>query len=286
MGPSRSMDTVAVGEGTVESVTRGKLVRSSGDYGSAVPRTLPYLEHQRPIPIAHRGGDHYAVENTLEAFAHAVSLGYRYLETDVHLTVDGVLVAFHDADLERLTGAPGRIADRTWDDVRAIDLGSGATIPRLDDLFSTFPDTRFNIDPKVDAAVGPLGDVIEAHRAVDRVGIGAFDDARISALQERFGPALCTSPGPAELLTYLAAPSDDAFATHGCLQIPPSFGDVQLTSDLVDSAHALGLQVHVWTINEVDEMHRLLDMGVDAVMTDRVSRLKAVLIERNEWSTS
>lgn len=221
----------------------------------------------------------------MEAFAHAVSLGYRYLETDVHVTNDGVLVAFHDADLERLAGTPGSIAERTWDDVGSIDLGGGATIPRLDDLLSAFPDIRFNIDPKVDAAVAPLGDVIEAHRAVDRVGIGAFDDARIAALQERFGPGLCTSPGPIELLGYLAAPSDDAFASHGCLQIPPVFGDFSLTADLVDSAHTLGLQVHVWTINEVDEMHRLLDMGVDAIMTDRVRGLKDVLIERNQWST-
>lgn len=248
-------------------------------------KNLSYLDHRRPIPIAHRGGDQAAVENTIPAFEHAVSLGYRYLETDVHVTVDGVLVAFHDADLERLTGRPGTIADRTWSELEAIDLG-GASIPRLDDLLSTFPEVRFNIDPKVDAAVGPLGDVIAAHGAVGRVGIGAFDDARIAALQKRFGPELCTSPGPVELLTYLASPSEDAFATHGCLQIPPSFGEFELTSDLIDAAHALELQVHVWTINDVVDMHRLLDLGVDAVMTDNVSDLKAILIERDEWTTN
>ncbi len=246
-------------------------------------KNLSYLDHRRPIPIAHRGGDQAAVENTMPAFEHAVSLGYRYLETDVHVTADGVLVAFHDADLERITGRPGTIADRTWAELAAIDLG-GATIPQLDDLLSSFPEARFNIDPKVDAAVGPLGDAIAAHGAVGRVGIGAFDDARIGALQERFGPELCTSPGPSELLGYLGRPSGDAFATHGCLQIPPRFGGFELTSELVESAHALELQVHVWTINEVAEMHRLLDLGVDAVMTDNVSDLKAVLIERNEWT--
>lgn len=219
----------------------------------------------------------------MPAFEHAVSLGFRYLETDVHVTADGVLVAFHDADLERITGSPGTIADRTWAELAAIDLG-GASIPRLDDLLSTFPDARFNIDPKVDAAVVPLGDVIAAHDAVGRVGIGAFDDARITALQQRFGPELCTSPGPAELLGYLARPSDDAFATHGCLQIPPTFGAFELTSELIAAAHALDLQVHVWTINDVADMHRLLDLGVDAVMTDRVSDLKATLIERDEWT--
>ena len=219
----------------------------------------------------------------MPAFEHADSLGYRYLETDVHVTADGVLVAFHDADLERITGRPGTIADRTWNELAGIDLG-GASIPRLDVLFSSFPDARFNIDPKVDAAVLPLGDAIAAHGAVGRVGIGSFDDARIAALQDRFGPELCTSPGPVELLAYLARPTDNAFATHGCLQIPPSFGEFQLTGDLLDSAHALDLQVHVWTINDVAEMHRLLDLGVDSVMTDNVGDLKTVMIERDEWT--
>ena len=251
-----------------------------------MPRLLPYLAHPTPIPIAHRGGDLDAVENTMAAFDHAVSIGYRYLETDVHVTSDGVLVAFHDPDLERVTGRPGTIADHSWAELTVIDLGDGASIPRLDELLSTFPDTKFNIDPKVDGAVTPLGDVIEDHGVVDRVGIGAFDDDRIAALQERFGRALCTSPGPVELLGYFASPSSSAFTTHGCLQIPPSFGEFELTASLVDAAHALDLQVHVWTINEPADMHRLLDLGVDAVMTDRVAELKTVLIERNEWNGS
>lgn len=254
------------------------------EYGAAVARTLRYLDHPRPIPIAHRGGDERAVENTMEAFQHAVDLGYRYLETDVHVTIDGVLVAFHDGDLERVSGHAGAIAERSWAELSAIDLGGGARIPRLDDLLTSFPDTRFNIDPKVDAAVEPLGDAIQAHAAVDRVGIGAFDDARIDALKQRFGPELCTSPGPTELLAYFASPSDSAFSGHGCLQIPPSFGAFELTADLVEAAHGLDLQVHVWTINEIPQMHELLDLGVDAVMTDRVSDLKRVLIERNEWN--
>ncbi len=245
-------------------------------------RILPYLDHARPIAVAHRGGDQSAVENTMPAFEHAVSLGYDYLETDVHLSSDGVLVAFHDADLERITGRPGTIADRTWEELRSIDLG-GARMPRLDELLGAFPDTKFNIDPKADDAVEPLGDVIAAFDAVDRVGIGAFDDARITALQDRFGPGLCTSPGPMELLAFLGEPSARAFETHGCLQIPPSFGEFELTAELLASAHDLGLQVHVWTINEEAEMRRLLDLGVDAVMTDHVALLKEVLIDRNEW---
>ena len=227
----------------------------------------------------------------MPAFEHAVSIGFDYLETDVHVSSDGVLVAFHDADLERITGRPGTIADRTWDELRAIDLAAGsalerASIPRLDDLLSSFPNARFNIDPKVDGAVEPLGDIIAAFDAVDRVGIGAFDDARIAALQQRFGPALCTSPGPSELLAFLAEPTKPAFETHGCLQIPPSFGEFALTAELLGTAHDLGLQVHVWTVNEEDEMRRLLDLGVDALITDRVQLLKDVLTDRNEWKTT
>lgn len=221
----------------------------------------------------------------MAAFDHAVSLGFRYLETDVHLTADGILVAFHDADLERVAGLTGTISDQPWDVLREIDLGDGHHIPTMDELFSTFPNCRFNIDPKADATVGPLGDLIELRDAVDRVGIGAFDDARIGALKARLGPDLCTSPGPSEILAYLSAetPPADAFADHGCLQIPPRFGQFEITAALVAEAHDRAVQVHVWTINEEAEMHRLLDLGVDALMTDDTALLKSVLEARGAW---
>ena len=247
---------------------------------------LPYLDHPRPIAVAHRGGNLVAPENTVAAFDHAVSLGIRYLETDVHVSADGVLVAFHDADLERLGGRAGTIADQSWSELSTIDLGGGHRIPTMEELLITFPSARFNIDPKVDAAVEPLADLVASHRAVDRVGIGAFDDARIARMRERLGPTLCTSPGPAELLAFIAAdpPPTQAFESHGCLQIPPRFGSYELTAGLVDHAHELGLQVHVWTINEAAEMHALLDLGVDAIMTDDPELLRSVLIDRGVWA--
>ena len=247
--------------------------------------TLPYLECQRPIPIAHRGGNVAAPENTIAAFSHAVELGYRYLETDVHLTSDGVLVAFHDADLGRLAGLPGAIRDHAWDVLRTVDLGDGQTIPTMDELLGTFPSTRFNIDPKADETVEPLAALVSAQDAVDRVGVGSFDDARIATLQELLGPGLCTSPGPMELLTFLSLESfpSVAFETHGCLQIPVRFGQFELTGELLDDAHSRGLQVHVWTINDADEMAQLLDLGVDALMTDNTELLLEVLVGRGQW---
>lgn len=249
---------------------------------------LPYLDAALPIPIAHRGGHAYAPENTVAAFDHALGLGFRHLETDVHLSADGVVVAFHDSDLERLAGLSGTIADQTWETLAAIDLGGGHSIPTMEELFVTFPEARFNIDPKVDAAVEPLGDLVERFGAVDRIGIGSFDDRRIARLQERFGPALCTSPGPVELLTNLGLPewSDDAFGSHACLQVPNRFAQHQITGELVERAHDLDLQVHVWTINDREEMHQLLDIGVDAIISDELDLLLAVLTERADGHRS
>ncbi len=245
-----------------------------------------YLDAAPPIAISHRGGNEVAPENTAAAFEHSLSLGYRYLETDVHLSSDGIRVAFHDADLARIAGLPGSINDQTWDVLQMIDLGDGNRIPTLAELLVSFPDARFNIDPKADNTVEPLADLLDELGAVDRVGIGSFDDARITRLQERLGPRLCTSPGPAELFAYISADVKPtvAFATHGCLQIPPRFGQFELSAGLLGSAHDLGLQVHVWTINEPAQMQELLDLGVDAVMTDKVAVLKDVLIERDQWS--
>ncbi len=221
----------------------------------------------------------------MAAFAHSVSLGYRYLETDVHATRDGRIVAAHDPDLMRVAGVAGNIADLTWAEVQQVDVGDGERIPLLADLLTTFPEARFNVDAKADAAVEPLTKVIKDHDAVDRIGVGGFDDARIVALRERLGPALCTSPGPMELLAWLGSDPrpEQAFGDHGCLQIPPQFGQFELTSELLEAAHELGLQVHLWTINDPAEMVRLLDLGVDAIITDEVDLLRQLLVERDSW---
>jgi glycerophosphoryl diester phosphodiesterase len=247
-----------------------------------------FLDDDVPHGFAHRGGDEVATENTIAAFQHAMDLGYRYLETDVHVTRDGVLVAFHDSDLQRVAGLVGTIEDHDWASLGSVDLGGGSTIPTMDELLVTFPDARFNIDPKTDAAVAPLAAVLEANDAVGRVCIGSFSDERIDALRQRLGRELCTSPGPRALVQLMAQSwwprVRGTGIDHGAVQIPVRFGPVVLTKRQVDRFHDLGLQVHVWTINDENDMRRLLDLGVDAVMTDKTTVLKRVMVERGEWT--
>lgn len=254
-----------------------------------MPRVpLPFLDWPGPLAFAHQGAHSPdgPGENTLEAFEAAVALGYRYLETDAHATSDGVLVAFHDDDLDRLTGGRGTIGDLPYDDVRGALVRGREQIPLLEELLTAFPDARINIDPKHDAAVDPLVDLIERTGSVDRVCIGAFSDRRLARVRERLGPDVCTSMGPRQVARFLAAtrglPAGSFSAA--CLQVPVRRGPVPLVTDrLVAAAHERGLQVHVWTVNEADEMRTLLDLGVDGIMTDRAELLRAVLEERGQW---
>jgi glycerophosphoryl diester phosphodiesterase len=247
----------------------------------------PFLDHPGPLPFAHRGGASDAPENTLPAFAHAVDLGYRYLETDVHATADGVLIAFHDDELDRVTDRKGRIADLPWAEVREARVDGEEPIPLLEDVLGAWPDIRVNIDPKHDAAVEPLAEVIERTASIDRVCIGAFSDQRLAALRARLGPRLCTALGPKGVSRLRAAcyavPAPALPAA--CVQVPVEVRGVTLVDErFIAQSHDRGLQVHVWTIDETDEMVRLLDLGVDGLMTDRPAALKAVLEARGEWA--
>ena len=137
----------------------------------------PYFA-SAPIGLAHRGGalhpDNLGIENTLAAFATAVRLGFRYLETDVHATSDGTVVAFHDEDLDRVTDRTGAIADLPWREVAAARVGGSHPVPTLDELLDGFPTARINIDIKAPGAVAPLWETIRAHAAYDRVCVGSF----------------------------------------------------------------------------------------------------------------
>jgi glycerophosphoryl diester phosphodiesterase len=247
----------------------------------------PFLDWQAPIAFAHRGGASDAPENTLPAFQRAVELGYRYLETDVHVTADGVVVAFHDDDLSRTCGRPGRISELAATEVARARVDGTEPIPLLSDLLEAFPDTRFNIDCKSDAAVEPLADAVSRHAALDRVCLASFSDRRIRILRRRLGQQLCSGAAPQEL----AALRLSGFSIGGALaaQVPVRqrlLGrSVTVVNDrFVRNAHRRGLAVHVWTIDDPGEMHRLLDLGVDGIMTDRPALLKDVLLERGAWS--
>ena len=250
------------------------------------------------LAFAHRGGAGEAPENTLPAFATAIALGYRYLETDVHLTRDGVLVAFHDARLDRVTDRGGAIAELGIADVEAADAGhaftadggksfpfrgAGIRVPRLEELLVRWPDARINIDPKSDECVAPLVALIERMAAWERVCIGSFSDRRLARVRRLSGGRACTSMGPRAITLARAAAGAGRMPRQGadCLQVPPRFGPVAIvTARFLSAAHRARLPVHVWTINDQATMHQMLDLGVDGVMTDQLGILRDVMAAR------
>lgn len=243
-----------------------------------------------PAALAHRGGTEAYPENTMPAFEHAISLGYRIVETDVHLTADGHLVAFHDPTLRATSLGGGEIADLTLSEVRKAYIeghdGARHQVPLLDDILGSWPDAFVNVDPKSDSAVDPLIRLIATSGATERVCIGSFVDARIRRCRRALGPALCTSMGPVEMIRMRARSFGlpvGRFAA-GCLQVPEFYKGHRLVDQrLLDAAHDKGLPVQVWTINDEADMHRLLDLGVDAIMTDRLTTLREVLRKRGLW---
>ena len=259
------------------------------------PRTgFAYLDEPRGVlAFAHRGGAFHpeveGLENTMAAFRHAVELGYRYLETDVHVTRDGVLMAFHDRVLDRVTDGTGEVARLSRADIRAARIGGREDVPALDELFDAFPDVRFNIDIKAPRAIRPLADFVAARNAWDRVLVGSFSPRSLNTFRALTGGRVPTGAHPREVAAYAGLPSGRlaaALARGGAvaLQVPHLRGRVPITTrGLVRRAHAAGLHVHVWTIDDPAEMHELLDLGVDGLMTDRTDILRDVLVERGQW---
>ena len=165
----------------------------------------PFLDHDGPIPIAHRGGAAEGPENTMAAFAAAIDLGYRYVETDVHATRDEVLVAFHDEGLQRLSGRPEAIADLNWRDLKTVRVGGEHAIPRFEELLEAWPDLRIAVDPKHDQATVPLIGALQRADAIDRVCVGSFSGRRLALARRLGGPRLCTGLSPKEVGQLQAA---------------------------------------------------------------------------------
>ncbi|WP_153394534.1 glycerophosphodiester phosphodiesterase [Ornithinicoccus halotolerans] len=256
--------------------------------------TLPYLDHPGPVPLAHRGFSSTGLENSRAAFAAAVELGYRYLETDVHATADGMVVAFHDTRLDRVTDRQGAVAALPWAEVARARIGGMEPVPSLAELLEEFPAARFNIDIKAPAAVTPLAELLERTRSHDRVCVTSFSDRRRLAALRRLSRPVATSAGQAVVGGLLAVqrlpPAARApvarrlLAGVHLLQVPEQFGRVPvLTPAVLATVHAAGVGVHVWTVNDRATMVRLLDAGVDGLVTDRADLLKDVLRERGEW---
>ncbi len=251
--------------------------------------THPYLAAHLPIPFAHRGGASDAPENTMPAFARAIELGYQYLETDVHETRDGVLLAFHDDDLLRTCGRPGKISELDYADVKLARVDGREPIPLLQDIFDAWPTARINIDCKSDAAMQPLIAALRSPGVLDKVCVGSFSDKRLTELRTTFGASLCTSLGPKQVALLRVRSwigMSKPFAGAHAAQIPMKQGPITLTSRrLVDDAHEAGLHVHVWTIDEPSEMEHLLELGVDGIMTDKPAVLKDILLQKGLWKS-
>ena len=217
--------------------------------------------------LAHRGGPRVAGEHDA-GLPGAVDLGYRYIETDVHLTADGVLVAFHDDRLDRVTDRVGVISELPYEEVAKARVDGSEPIPLFEDLLASFPDIRINVDPKNDNTVVPLARILVDRKAIDRVCIGAFSDRRIDRMRYLCGPDLCTSMGPRRVARLMAATQPAArrvsrprFAAAAA-QVPTRQGRLPLvTPAFIEGAHRAGVEVHVWTIDDPAEMATLWTWG-------------------------
>jgi len=275
-----------------------------------------FLDTPGPLAFAHRGGAAHAPENSWRAFEHAVRLGYRYLETDLHATADGVLVAFHDKTLTRVCGQDGRVRRLSHAELSAARIDGTEPIPVLEDLLTAWPDVRFNLDVKDVPAIAPLPEVLRRTNAWERVCVVSFSASRLRATRRALGRPVCmaasplgtavvrfggprgrhdrTGPGraappgqPSGGSRGAAPPGQYSWPLNGwltrsgvrCIQVPASMA----TPSFIGRSHALGLPVHAWTVNDQPTMRRLLDLGVDGIMTDETVALREVLTARGQW---
>ena len=251
----------------------------------------PYLDAEHPQRLAHRGSRLLWPENTAIAFQGAADLGYRYVETDVQMTRDRVVVVLHDPTLDRTTNARGRVGDWLWDDLRNVDAGwsfgaaegfphrgAGAGIMRLDEAFATWPDLRFNIDLKSPGLEWPVAEAILRAGRADTALVASFSERRVARFRRITGGTVATSAGAAGVARLLAAARTGRTPPRvAAYQIPFETRGLRVDARLVDAAHGAGAAVHVWTVNDPAAMERALDTGVDGIVTDRPDLLNEVL---------
>jgi glycerophosphoryl diester phosphodiesterase len=253
---------------------------------------VPFLDYPRPIALAHRGGGAHAPENSWPAFEHAVKLGYAYLETDARATSDGMLMAFHDRTLDRVTGVSKPVNALTYNEIKALRVNGSEPIPRIEDLLGTWPDIRFNIDLKDEPGIPLLADVLRRTDAWDRVCVTSFSGSRLRTARGLFERPVCMTTSPAAIAAIRCVisatpqgPQTRLLAGRfsksqmRCTQVPRRVA----TGSFIRRAHALGLDVHVWTVNDRTEMTRFLDLGADGIFTDDIEALRDLLIERGQW---
>jgi glycerophosphoryl diester phosphodiesterase len=272
-----------------------------GEYRMADHVRHQVLDSEGPLAIAHRGSRILWPENSMRAFQGAIDLGFDWLETDVHVTGDGAVVCLHDDTLDRTTNAHGDISLRRFSDLADIDAGyrhgpgeghpfrgAGITIPSLEEVLNTFPEARLVVDLKTSGTELPLARLIAALGAWDRVIVGSFNDRRLRRFRGLTGGRVVTSTGPlATLVRWAPSLVGKTPRPAAALQVPERYGPLRVVNErTVAALSRAGAQVHVWTVNEPQDMHRLLDLGVNGIITDRPDLLRTVMQDRGVWRGS
>jgi glycerophosphoryl diester phosphodiesterase len=246
----------------------------------------PYLAGARFAAFAHRGGGAEQPENSNRAFAAAVAMGYRYIETDVQATADNVVMVFHDDELAPLTNGEGVIAKLPYSEVRQAKIHGSDLLMTLEEALVTFPETYFNIDIKNEHALEPTLELVVRMDVLNRVCLASFSDDRLTRIRQRLGRAICTSAGPRAVTALKFASWGLPFMrTHcHCAQVPVvEYGITIPTRRFIALCNGRGVAVHVWTIDEAEEMRRLIRLGVNGIMSARPSLLKQIAQEEGVW---
>ncbi len=248
-----------------------------------------FLDAPVPIAFAHRGGSEGG-ENALAAFEAAQRLGYRYIETDIQTTRDGVPLVFHDANLRRLTGHDSRVCELTAAQISRLKLPSGDAVPSLAEALEAFPELRFNVDLKDAAGVGAVARLLRDRGALEEVCVTSFSERRVAAFRRMVGPEVCTGLGVLGTLRFAVTsflPGGGRSGGAAVLQLPLRWqGLPVITAGSVERAHRGGLAVHAWTLNDAPSIGAALDVGVDGVITDQLQLLKEILVERGLWHSN
>ncbi len=267
----------------------------------AIEREVFRRENSRPLVFAHRGGGGLIPENTLAAFVYSARMGVDVLELDIHSTADGTLVVMHDAAVDRTTDGRGRVNELALEAVKKLDAGylfsldggqtfpfrgQKITVPTLREIFDALPEMTFNIEPKqhVPSIIKPLCALLRERKMINKVIVGSFNQTTIDDFR-RECPEVATSASPSEVSRFLAlvkAGLGDSYSPPmQALQVPRNLGGLQVVSkEFIETAHRRNLKVHVWTINETADMQRLIEIGVDGIMTDYPDRLLKLLDRR------
>jgi glycerophosphoryl diester phosphodiesterase len=250
---------------------------------------MTYGEGSGPLAIAHRGGGALAPENSLAAFGLSSALGLRYLETDVRVTCDGELVCFHDDTLQRVTSATGLVRSRSLDELGALRINGVEPIPTFDEALDAFPNQCFSVDLKDEDGIAPLVKSLRRRGVADRVCIAGAWDGWLARVRSQV-PEVATALGWRSLSALLLCAQTGvrppkALATAPFAHVPVKLGKIPIFIErLVSMSHDLGVRVVTWTVDEPVVMRRLLDAGVDAIITDHPDVLREVLLSRHQWA--